>query len=163
MYDLTGLGSNYPNGKTMKNLYSILLIFIITLGCTRSDTTIPKTQAEVDLDISELVFRYQFENNASGAQGKAAMYCLELFGQNPTPDFMERFDGHLPPVEVDSKFKLGEGLVFRIEKITRVNEAKIEVEGGYYEGGLSSSGCTYTVVKTNGEWQVTSHRLNWIS
>jgi hypothetical protein len=39
----------------------------------------------------------------------------------------------------------------------------VKVEGGYYEGNLSSSGNTYTVKMENGKWAVTNDEMHWIS
>ena len=62
-----------------------------------------------------------------------------------------------------SEFKIGKGLQFRVDRIRRLDKAKAQVSGGYYEAGLSSSGCTYTVELKDKKWVVTKRVLNWIS
>lgn len=124
------------------------------------DKSITERQA---LDIAEATFRYQFEHNASGQQQKAPAYFLSLFGKDPAEAFLKRFEGHKPPVKKGSEFKIGKGLLFRVARIKRVSDAKVEVSGGYYEAGLSSSGNTYVVEFKNGKWVVTRDRMHWIS
>jgi hypothetical protein len=124
------------------------------------DETITEAQA---LDIAEATFRYQFKNNASAAQQKADAYYLSLFGKDPSAKFLKRFEGHKPPVKMGSEFEIGKGLKFRVARIKRLDETTVEVSGGYYEAGLSSSGCTYTVKLKGAKWVVTKRVLNWIS
>lgn len=129
-------------------------------------TTAPldKTISPKDgLDIAEAVFRYQFTNNASGQQQKAATYFLLLFGGNPDADFLNRFSGNLPPVKAGADFIIGTGLQFEVARIKRISDSVVEVEGGYYETGLSASGNTYRVEHIDGKWTVTRNQMNWIS
>lgn len=56
-----------------------------------------------------------------------------------------------------------QGLIFYQDSLKRISETKAEVSGGYYEGGESSSGNTYTVEKQNGKWIVTNKVTRWIS
>lgn len=154
----------------MKHLCSLVMTLAVLLiplspGATETnapdyDITITKVDA---LDIAESVFRFQFASNASGDQQKAPSYFLSLFGNDPDEEFLTRFKDNKPPVKKGSEFKIGKGLKFRVTKIKRITESKVEVEGGYYEAGLSSSGNTYTVEKKDGIWVVTKNKLNWIS
>ena len=58
--------------------------------------------------------------------------------------------------------KTGEqGLIFNVTRIQWKSDT--EVEGGYYEAGLSASGNTYTLKKDKGKWQVTKDKMDWIS
>ena len=50
-----------------------------------------------------------------------------------------------------------------MERIKRVSDTKVEVSGGYYEAGLSSSGNTYIVELKEGKWVVTGDTMHWIS
>ena len=126
-------------------------------------------------DIREAVFRYQFEHNASGLQKKAACYFLEIDRKDPAAEFLKRFEGHTPPVKpasacvrsaaegVKDKETGGRGLVFRQATIRWINDNEVEVEGGYYEGGLSASGNTYKAGRKDGKWVVASDKMHWIS
>jgi hypothetical protein len=55
------------------------------------------------------------------------------------------------------------GVVFRVRTIKWVSETEVDVVGGYFEDGLSASGNTYTVIKTQGKWTVSEAKTNWIS
>ncbi len=143
-----------------------------------SPTTLPRSAQEDD--IREAVFRYQFEHNASGTQQTAQFYCLSLgeYSKDIDPDdgLMQRFQGHKPAVkkvsqcicspEVGVKDKeIGQsgGLVFRVTSIRWISNTEVEVEGGYYEGGLSASGNVYQVVRKGNQWVVTDDKMRWIS
>jgi len=115
------------------------------------------------LDIAETTFRYQFENNVSGQKQKAPAYFISLFRGNPTPEFLKRFAGHKPSVHKRSKFKIGKGLKFYVSSVKQVAKDKVEVYGGYYEGGLSATGNTYVLEKKNGKWTVTKKTRRWIA
>jgi hypothetical protein len=60
--------------------------------------------------------------------------------------------------------KTGEqGLLFHITSIKCKSDAQVEVEGGYYEAGLSASGNIYTLKNERGKWKVTNDKLVEIS
>ena len=130
------------------------------VSAARDPNTVSDAQA---LEIAEATFRYQFLHNASGRQQEAAAYFLSLFGQDPDDAFLKRFEGHKPPIQKGSAFVVGKGLKFRVERIKRVSDTKVEVSGGYYEAGLSSSGNTYIVELKEGKWVVTGDTMHWIS
>ena len=132
-------------------------------------------------DIREATFRYQFKKNASGQQQNAKVYFLTLFNQkeqqdeDPEDKFMKRFDGHKPRVAKVSQSKssmpegvqdkkTGEhGLIFTITAIRWKSDEEVEVDGGYYEGSLSSSGNTYFLKRKGGKWIVERDDMHWIS
>ena len=114
-------------------------------------------------DVCEAVFRYQFGHNASGAQQRAKAYFLSVGGTDPPAKFLRRFERHRPLVKPGSQFKVGAGLQFRIGSFKWTGETTAEVEGGYYEGNLSSSGNTYRVQKTDSGWKVKGRIMSWIS
>lgn len=131
------------------------------------------TAAEQD-DIREAVFRYQFEHNASGQQQNAKVYFL-TFGKDKEPGdaFIARFKDHKPPVKKRSQSKgqgevidkeTGErGLIFSAVTIKVIDANKVQVDGGYYEAELSSSGNIYTVERKERKWIVTKDQMLWIS
>ena len=124
------------------------------------DKSITRAQA---LEIAEATFRYQFKHNASGQQQKAPAYFLSLFGKDPDDAFLKRFEGHKPPVKKGSAFEVGKGLLFTVVRMRRASNVMVEVSGGYYEAGLSSSGNTYVVELKDGKWVVTGDTMHWIS
>jgi hypothetical protein len=170
----------------INKLSPLILLALIVSACagpilsvpTVSPTALPQSAQEND--IREAVFRYQFEHNTSGAQQTARFYCLSL-GEyskelDPDDELMQRFQGHKPAVKKISQCvcspeagvkdketgQLG-GLVFRATSIKWISDTEVEVKGGYYEGGLSSSGNVYQVVQKEGQWIVTKDQMQWIS
>src|SRR3954469_10075121 len=75
-----------------------------------------------DLEVYEAVFRHQFEHNASGMQQKAKGYFLTIAGGDPAPEFLARFRENRPPVAAGSRFREGEGLLFRIDGLRWIDE-----------------------------------------
>jgi hypothetical protein len=155
--------------KDMKRwMTQVFLVLALVSVCRAAEETTPppydNTISDVQaLDIAEATFRYQFLHNASGQQQKAPAYFLTVFGKDPDAAFLKRFDQHKPPVEKGTDFAERKGLKFRVERIKRVSATKVEVSGGYYEGGLSSSGNTYFVEIKDGKWVVTGDKMHWIS
>ena len=144
----------------------VFLVLALVSVCRAAEETTPppydNTISDVQaLDIAEATFRYQFLHNASGQQQKAPAYFLTVFGKDPDAAFLKRFDQHKPPVEKGTDFAERKGLKFRVERIKRVSATKVEVSGGYYEGGLSSSGNTYFVEIKDGKWVVTGDKMHW--
>ncbi len=127
-------------------------------------------------DIREMVFRHQFDHNASGQQKTAHAYYLALGEKDadPSDQFMKRFTHHRPPVrkasarhstsvEIVDKGTGKPGLLFRISTITWISDSEVRVEGGYDEANVSASQNTYTVKKHEDKWEVTDDRMNAIS
>ena len=157
----------------MKNIVSLLLLsFLASSGMAAEEAR----QSQED-DIREAVFRWQFDHNVSGLQKKAQVYFLAVGekGGDPSDEFIKRFAGNKPPVRKRSECsadagkgvldkKTGEqGLVFNVTTIKWNSDTEVEVEGGYYEAGLSASGNLYTVTKEKGKWNVTKDKLVEIS
>jgi len=55
------------------------------------------------------------------------------------------------------------GLIFTIDSVRCADTSRCEVEGGYYEAGLSASGNTYFLEKRDGKWVVVRDTMHWIS
>lgn len=94
--------------------------------------------------------------------------------RDPSPGLMRRFSGRKPPVRKVSECnadvsgvtdkRTGEaGLVFRVGRIRSLDKNSVEVLGGYFEGGMSSSVNLYRVERKNGRWRVTNDKLLVIS
>jgi hypothetical protein len=156
-------------------LLRLLSILILLLGaCSQapsgpsaSPSSIPPPpRSEAEPDILEAAFRYQFEHNESAIRGNARRYCLTLIGgKKPSADFLRRFEGHQPPVMAAGECDRASGkdLFFRAGIIEWENDATAIVQGGYYEGDLSSSGEELRVVWKDGAWVVQDRRLEVIS
>jgi hypothetical protein len=160
----------------MRILTLLVAILALFIGCAKQLGTDAKTQnrlkiqdSQLDgeyhekLNICEAVFRYQFEHNASTVQQNAKAYFIMIFNKDPSDEFLARFKGNTPSVRKVSDFVVGRGLIFSIKSITRIDERTVQVSGGYFEAGLSSSGNTYTVVNKNGKWVVENDEMQWIS
>ena len=151
-----------------------LVIAIVVCGCSSN----PQVAAQLSEEdkIREVVFRYQFEFNASGLGQAANVYFLRVEGnRDPSTQLLERFDGHHPPVKPASGSTLEPGtaqvldresglpgLVFRIDEIRRPSDGKVEVDGGYEEASESAAGNIYWVVKEGELWEVVEHQMLWI-
>jgi hypothetical protein len=129
-----------------------------------------------DVDIREAAFRHQFEHNASGLQSSASAYCLEVEDRaDPPLELLDRFEGHTPPVRPGSAcarddyngvidIVTGErALIFRVDAIRRLETDRAWVVGGYFEAGLSATGNTFDVIRTNGVWVVRCEQMHWIA
>ena len=152
-----------------------LAAVLLVCGCSSSQPA-PMQLSEED-QIREVVFRYQFEVNASGLGAAANAYFLSVEGdKDPSPQLLQRFQTHRPTVKPVSAATLelgtaqvvdGEnglpGLIFRIEEIRWLGDHEVEVDGGYYEASESATGNTYSVVKQGGRWTVVGREPLWIS
>jgi len=126
------------------------------------------------------VFRYLVGHNASGGQTHVPFICLEVHqldgAHDPSPFVMTAMRGTRPRVVpattcehsrdgvfLKADHDRGRGLLFRTAEVT-IHGDRATVEGGYYEGGLSASGNTYTVERQrDGSWRVTKDVMSWIS
>lgn len=161
----------------MKRFIAIIFSVLFVSSCQDSITNVtPKSTPEDD--IRETVFRYQFQHNVSGQQQNAKVYFLSIGtlsgSRDPSDEFMKRFQGHKPPVKKVSQAiasvegvidkDTGErGLIFRVTRIEWKSEVEVEVEGGYFESGLSASGNIYLVRQEGEKWVVKEDRMLWIS
>jgi hypothetical protein len=157
----------------MKNNVSLFLLFVFLSVGMGADNA---RQSQED-DIREAVFRWQFDHNVSGQQKKAKVYFLAVGEKysDPSDQFIKRFADNKPPVRKRSECtadagkgvldkKTGEqGLLFHVTSIKWKSDAQVEVEGGYYEAGLSASGNIYTLKNERGKWKVTNDKLVEIS
>ena len=157
-----------------------LLVFVFTFTWIGAAGASPPDRATEEMDIREATFRYQFDKNESGLQRSAYAYYLSIPGKDgkrtdPPGDFMKRFAGNKHPVKMISECtpsadrgvidkKTGKrGLIFHTGAIKWISDTEVEVSGGYYEGGLSSSGSTYHLKQIGGKWQVSKDVMHWIS
>jgi hypothetical protein len=164
----------------------LLLSILLFAGCADHGTDVSNTLPELSIQdiIREAVFRYQFQHNASGQQQTAKIFFLSVIilddstgyrtNSNPSLDILRHFNNNVPPVKSFSEctlsvngvfdIKTGEsGLLFQIGDIRWISEEQVEVDGGYFEAGLSASGNTYYVERKNGQWIVMRDVMHWIS
>jgi hypothetical protein len=142
-------------------IVTLLVVGVVIAGYLAYATRTASLSDE-EWDICEAVLRYQIFHSAAAGRGTATAY-VEVQGRNPTGAFLDRFQGHQPPVKPGSRFFRGSGVLYRIGVIKRTGEDAVEVAGGYYESSLSASGNIYYVVRKDGEWVVERDDIVWIS
>ncbi len=161
----------------------LLLATSLAAGCasTRSPAPPSSTQAITaadDDDLREAVFRHLFDHNASGMKKAARVFCLQVENKrDPSAELLRRFDDHEPRVKQVSLCAVkkdsngggvlddtgARGLIFRVDSIRRTGPDTAQIEGGYFETGLSASGNLYELVKEGSSWVVKKDTLKWIS
>jgi hypothetical protein len=139
-------------------------------------------QSTIDSQLAEATFRYQFTHNASGQQSSTSAFCIG-YGANPSRNgdpfdppksFLARLSDIHPPVlpySFCSSTNAGvianetrePALIFTISSVKCADNSHCEVEGGYYEAPLSSSGNTYSLERKDGKWVVVKDTMHWIS
>ena len=155
----------------MKTLLRLLPFLLLTLSACQSG--VRDRAAAVD-DIREALVRFALENNASGGQQGVDYYFLSFQKEDPSAEFLARFEGHEPqvlPVSVARSNTQGSvghsdggrGLIFSIGEIEWLSKAKVKVEWGYYEANLSASGNIATLEYGPRGWTVTHDEMTWIS
>ena len=128
------------------------------------------TSTATELDVLEAVYRYQFLNNATGRTPLGADTIFLAHGpgarrEDPSAELMARFAGHIPAVapasEADTsgtgvthKVRGGRGVLFHIDRIRPIDADTFDVDGGYFEAGLSASTNSYRVRRLGEGWKV---------
>lgn len=143
-----------PSDECQKKIHQKLMMDSIWFG--------GKQQKEL-LAVCESLFRYQFTYNASGSQQKASAYYLSIDYKDPPMELLTRFWEHSPPIKPGTEFRVGVGIKFEIRSIIWLDKTTVEVEGGYYEGNVSSSGNKYLLRCEDGVWKVIKVERGWIS
>ena len=119
---------------------------------TQCDSTM--SNDEVD-GVAEAVFRYMCEHvPASIRSGTGRTPCFELFGNDPSPEFLERFAGFNPPVKQGSIFSIGTDLLFHVKGCRRISESSVEVIGLCFSDAFSFADSMFTLIKRDGKWVV---------
>jgi hypothetical protein len=151
----------------------------IAMVAPSATVTVTATAAEDDEAdaIREAALRYMMTHNASGQGASAKVLCIAFSSENASADppdaFLKRFtDSRIKATSKCSKdINSGvkdrgtgvRGIELGVGAIHRVDSAHVTIEGGYYEGGLSASGNTYTLEKKSGRWTVTKNEMHWVS
>ena len=168
-------------------MFKIIFVFsLLMAGCSidESDLFNESSQVCVEDSIREAAFRHQFEHNASGQQQTAQIYFIFVMTRDdstgywnngdPSEALLNQFTDNVPPVKPFSKCtysisgvfdkESGErGLLFHVGEIKWNADDQVQVEGGYYEAGLSASGNTYYLKYMDGQWTVIRDVMHWIS
>lgn len=157
-----------------------LKLTAVMLACLLAACGARTGSAEDTLAIQAAVLEYQFTHNHSGLKESARVYCVEVMGEDakasdPAPSVIKQLNARNGRVRAGSSCSVNadslvverssgkQGIIFRIGQLSWESATDAAIEGGYYEGSLSSSGNTYHVKKVNGAWVVTGDELSWIS
>ena len=164
----------------------VALAGVLAIGCDSAEAPSPvpggsgwrESQA---VAIDEAVYRFQFEEHASGAQPGSVTFCVarttetdELPWTDPPEAVLRRFAGHVPAVKKVSLCRLDLGgdtdpatgrpaIIFRVAPAQWQSDTEVLVDGGYHAHGLSASGETYRVHYENGRWKVVEAIWRWIA
>ena len=163
----------------------VLLALIGTASCGAAHSSPAAAAAQlsamtpIEMDVAEAAFRHLFAHNESGQQSAAAFYCVELTIAKkavPVPeDVLRRLKSSQTPVvndddctvakdsSVRSPKVAGTGLIFYLTSIDCSSKSACTATGGYYEGNLSASKNTLTLVNDGRGWVVKEDRLDSIS
>ncbi|MFL5244891.1 MAG: hypothetical protein ACJ8FY_22545 [Gemmataceae bacterium] len=145
-----------------KSIIALFVLICVAIAGYYAYAARPASLSDEEWDICEVVLRHQIFHSAAAGRGSATAY-VEVHGCNPTGAFLDRFRGHQPQVKAGWRFSRGSGVLYRIDVIRRTGVDSAEVDGGYYEGNLSSSGNTYYVVRKDGKWVMEREEMHWIS
>lgn len=117
-----------------------------------------------------------FIDRALGALGLARDESDRWEGPSASAGLLQRFRSHKPPVKPASECRIAnvmvgvtdasgkkKGLILVAGTIEWLSPTRVEVEGGYYEGGVSASGSIYTLVRRHGKWLVIRNKYTWMS
>lgn len=115
---------------------------------------LPDNQSDDVYNIYETVFRYMFQNNGSCIKQNAKAYFLKIGDKDPSKEFLERFKTNVPSVYEGSKFAVGQGLLFVILSIKRVDANTVDVGVEWLEGKVGAASGNYLVVRIEGKWKV---------
>jgi len=151
------------------------------LGCSPKEAvTAAPAIGPRDIDVLEAVFRHQFEHSALGdvSREKLDVIFLALGTPNepvdPPAELLSRFSTHVPPVEpasnadrsgrgVKPKDRQATGVIYHVTRLRPIDADTVDVDGGYFSGGLDASGNAYRVKLEQGAWSVVAEAMYWIS
>lgn len=140
-------------------------------------------QSLEDLDLREVVLRFQFAVNGSGSSPSVIFISFAEYDSagrvrryfDPDEMFMGRFSSHSPPVKVKSKSRTvpgggiydletnARGILFWVGEVQRISDSEATIPGGYYYGGLNAEGDIFHLRKANGLWWVYRVTVLWVS
>jgi hypothetical protein len=177
----------FRRGLTLRSISFVVMAAIcaaVVAACSGAESTTDSptspltSRASHEADIQEAVFRYQFAQDEF-AQSRYQVYFLAFEGNarftNRDPDdvFMNRFDGHQPPVRkasvvaadimngVFDKVTGERGIIFQVAKISWANDGGVEVEASITLSRIGATGHKYRVVLDDDKWSVLEKVLHW--
>lgn len=110
-----------------------------------------------DLEMCEVVFRYQFQHLRSDATA----HFLKIMGHDPSPDLLKRLADTWPPVRKASDFRVGSGILFEITKFQRINKGAAIVTAWHYTGPHSGAEQKFWMSFKDGNWVISKVEDGW--
>ena len=153
--------------NALKKVILVVVLIVIScafsyyLGLRRGEGILDEFVGEFPLsgfnaDICESSLRYFFDHNESAAKNNAEAYYVLIHGHNPTPEFLERFQGSSPPVKKGSAYRETDlQILFKIQNYESPADGQWLVRISYREGPLSASTHELLLVKNDGRWTIT--------
>ena len=152
--------------RNKKQIISLLLIYslftIILTSCgPKLDYLPPSILTKEDIkqieinQLFEAYLRYMMYGNYASRHDPPKLkqtYFIKIEKKDPSPAFLARFNDIVPPVKKGSKFKRGKGILLFIRSYTWLDDNTVEIKGGYYHTGLSSSVGPYIWERKQGKW-----------
>ena len=157
----------------------------IQVESPRTINTLNRTKRDRDIAKDEIRFSvvtHCFKIYQSKGEKAANYYFLRFNKDDPSPEFLARFEGHSPRVLPASQAQVlntpdvfrtkvgvihkqhgGIGLILTIREIEWISDSKVEVDWIYYRHMLNSSLHTATLQFVNNKWVVTSMRLRVVA
>ena len=125
--------------------------------------------AAVQLAIAESAMRAVMNRNASAAGDDATRFCLQLFGEDPAPAYLARFDDVPTPIVAGSAFRLRtdpedehRDIKIWCDRLGIVDERVAYASAGYEEGTMSAAGDELWLELHEGRWVVIRREQAWI-
>ncbi|HUL29980.1 MAG TPA: hypothetical protein VLZ03_05945 [Thermodesulfobacteriota bacterium] len=149
-----------------KAICLVLFLFVASAA-----SCVGTRQIKAEDDIRETAFRYQFSpwlrQIPERDRGKISFFLS--VGENkedPSNDLMNRFMNDKPAVKARSHATGGlsgvkdrdtgqAGVIFYLSNVKWLSDAEVEVEGAYFQSGVTSSRSTFHLTKKNDKWVVT--------
>ena len=133
----------------------------------------PEQKEEFDSSIVESVFRYQIKQ--CGDNTSLKVFLLSVRGNDPSDEFMKRFDDDSVKVKKRSALAKSEATnefidsesgksaaLLSIDKLRLFEEGKAEVEGSCGYADWAARGYRYSVVREANRWMVKRADPAWV-
>jgi hypothetical protein len=154
-------------------IYAVGLVFSMNLSCLlplSQSTHKEEAKTIQEENIREAIVRYQIATWDLNAK----VYFISINGKDPSHEFLSRFKDVRYSVMGKSASKRMKdvigwvvekktkklGVIFDQESIRWLNDAKVDVAGGYLCGGLCMAGGMYHLELRNDQWTVTSFNIS---
>jgi hypothetical protein len=145
-------------------LLLLAVVAILRLLALHGSATMPQDQ----VDIYEVVFRYQFEHSFLGGKPDSGAFFLLIDGRDPPESFLHRFDDVGVPIRRGSLYSSDSGIQFFVNGVQLIDPQRAYALGGYEIASRQAVGrpslfpatctCTnrYILSRKDNRWSVTN-------